>query len=460
MKNMSKKITLIATLLLVAMLGSILCGCNRPLIDPDQNNTTAGLSYVTLRINPEIELVVDEAGQVVGTNAINEDGEVVLSQQDFVNMSVDAAAAAFTNVAVELGYIDINTEDATVYTDIQGANSELCAQFEAKMKDAINNYFNNNGIYGKVSPETLDKYAEEATEWGVSKGQAKMILRVLDLCPEMTAEELLELEPAELMDMIREAGQESERVSPCKKDDFKAAVAALKEEYASTFALKEEIEEIEDRLEEAEEAAETDDDDDDDDDDDETEYAPLTEEEKAQLEADLAAKKEQFKTEYAAFKEALKALKDEYKAATKAEHEDRKNEAEQKREECAGKIEEHKHQFHGDKDNIMNDIKNWREDWEQKHPECDRDDDDDDDDDDEDIDDDDDEDKKPGHHGQQKPAESRPQGGQHGQHGPRPEKPEGGDADVTEPEVPAEPTEPEVQETVAETPEVEAPAEA
>ena len=75
---------------------SILAACNiaapgGPAASATNPAALAGYAYVSMRINPEIELVTDENGEVVAANPINEDGEVVLCEVDMVGMSIDEA---------------------------------------------------------------------------------------------------------------------------------------------------------------------------------------------------------------------------------------------------------------------------------------------------------------------------------------------------------------------------------
>ena len=67
-------------------------------------------TYVSMRINPEIEVIANEEGEVISANAVNEDGEVVLSDLNLTGMTVDEAGEAFADKSTELGYIDVNTE--------------------------------------------------------------------------------------------------------------------------------------------------------------------------------------------------------------------------------------------------------------------------------------------------------------------------------------------------------------
>ncbi len=344
MKN-EKAIRALGILTVVAVLCSIFTGCG--VMTPSENTEAeqqthteaSALSYVSLRINPEIEFVVDEDGEVVSANAVNEDGEVVLSDTEFVGMDVADAAETFTDQALELGYIDVEATDTTVYADVVGDDDEVSAEISKKLEKQINSYFENNGIFGRVSAETLEEYAEQAKEWGISKGHAKMVIRLLDLYPEMTAEEALALKPGERMKLIKAATKGEDRISVNQKKEMKTAVEALKEEYAHVFALREEIAAIEEQLKNKE----------------------LGDEERAVLEATLSEKQEAYEAGYAEYKEKLRALKDECKEQSKREKSEMKERADKKRSENKERLEKHKKSFCENKESKKQEIIDWRE---------------------------------------------------------------------------------------------------
>ncbi|MBQ7226272.1 MAG: hypothetical protein IJX02_06725 [Clostridia bacterium] len=66
------KIKRIISILLVAVIACIaFASCS--------NAETEGTTYISLRINPEIELIANDDGKVLYANALNDDGEVVLA---------------------------------------------------------------------------------------------------------------------------------------------------------------------------------------------------------------------------------------------------------------------------------------------------------------------------------------------------------------------------------------------
>lgn len=69
MRKFSKMLCVVFSLMFMFV---ALAGCDSTSTESDN---TQKLSYVSMRINPEIELVVDENNLVVAANAINEDGD-------------------------------------------------------------------------------------------------------------------------------------------------------------------------------------------------------------------------------------------------------------------------------------------------------------------------------------------------------------------------------------------------
>ena len=232
------KLTKIISIILALTLGClIIASCSS-----EDTSEQTGYTYIGLRINPEIEMIADENGNIIYANAVNEDGEVVLSVTDLTGLSAEEAAEEFTDTAAELGYFDPNGEKDTVYVGVEGDE-----EIEEKINEKILDYFDNKGINGKVSEETLSKYAERAQSWGISIGHTKILMRVLDAYPEKTDTELLELEVKDWMKLLKNAGGE-ESIAAGLRAEYKAAINALKEEYARLFELRAQIDELEEEL--------------------------------------------------------------------------------------------------------------------------------------------------------------------------------------------------------------------
>lgn len=230
---------LISILLVVALACIALASCG--------NAESEGTAYISLRINPEIELIADDDGMVLYANAVNEDGEVVLSTVELEGLSVAEASAAFTDKAIELGYLDPKSNEANVYVGVECSTTEESAIVEESIEKSIGDYFKNNGINGKVSKETLDKYAQRASQWGLSTGHTKLAMRVLDEYPNLTEEEVLSMDVSQWLDLLNANNGKNAEVTELKKA-YKETVKGIKQEYERLFELRASIEELENRL--------------------------------------------------------------------------------------------------------------------------------------------------------------------------------------------------------------------
>ena len=332
-----KKKNVIRILSLVLTLGlsiGVIAACGSVPTAAEEN-----LTYVSLRINPEIEMVVDENDTVVAVNAINEDGDIVLSDLEWEGKSSEEAAEAFTDKAVELGYLDPDSEDATVYVDVDGEDDEISVNVKQKLTARIHQYFDNHGIYGKVSSETYEKYAKQAEAWDVSVGEAKMILRILDMYPEMTAEEVLALTVKERIALIRDNCKNNDDIPAAIRDDCKEKIEEIKEKYGDMFALAQEIAALRVELADPE----------------------LTEQEKAAKEAALAEKEAEFKKLHDTYLTECKQAKEDICHAAEELKEQIKEQWKEQKQSCEQKIKEHKEHFEKSKDEIREKIRNWRD---------------------------------------------------------------------------------------------------
>ena len=332
---MKKLVKIMSSALAVVLMVGSLAGCDFNKEETAKSSEAA--TYVSLRINPEIELIANEDDEVVAVNAINEDGEVVLSVSDFIGDTVEEATEEFVDKAVELGYIDVESEESTVYVYVDGESEEVIEDIEEKINTRVHKYFDDRGIFGKVEKEEMEEYLEKAEELGVPVGHVKMIERILELYPEMSEEELLEIDVRELMELLKE-DVKNNGLKVTQRDEYKQAVEALKEEYAEMFELLDELRKLEKQLKNLE----------------------LDEDAKALIEARILEIRSECDTMKAAFEEALKALKETYKSEVDVAVNDFKNRAEQRRQENASKLEKHIQDFNKNKEDIKNQIQDWR----------------------------------------------------------------------------------------------------
>lgn len=331
---MKKTFKLLSIVFILILTTALLVGCNSKKEEENNNNSNQELSYVSLRINPEIELLVDENGMVVTVNAVNSDGETVLYNLTLEGLTIEEAAEAFTSMSVELGFIDVDTTNASVYILVDGESVEYVKSLEEKITNKINAFFTNVGIYGQAVKEELEEFNKLAEEWHISVRDAILVERVLYLYPEMTKEEVLSLSYEEKINLIK-----SSSLPANLQSEYKQKVEAIKEKYEELFDLEEEIKEIEAKLQKTEELLET---------------------EIAVLQAELEVKKLQYEALLKAYELEIATVNSYLQEKVKLVEEEIKNIYNTRKQEYEQKFKEHEEEIKDKIEDIKDLIDKWQ----------------------------------------------------------------------------------------------------
>lgn len=151
------------SLILVLTLAISLFSCQLTPSNPDDQDPpkkeTAGdaVAFVTVDINPSIEITLDENGVVATVYGANEDGQILLygEVEALVGMSYEDAIAYITDLAVELGYLDAET--GTINTSVVADNLEFAEEVQAKLGERIKAAATEKGI--TIDIDTSDPFS-------------------------------------------------------------------------------------------------------------------------------------------------------------------------------------------------------------------------------------------------------------------------------------------------------------
>ena len=110
----------------------------------------------SLEINPAVSFVTDKEGNVKSVKALNEDADVVLSNESALNKIIGAplseAVVVYTDCATRLGYLDLTlTQNAVRLSSSSDTDKNLIAT----TSDSLRNYFMTNGIYVAVIEDVI-----------------------------------------------------------------------------------------------------------------------------------------------------------------------------------------------------------------------------------------------------------------------------------------------------------------
>ena len=170
------------------------------------------MAYVSVDINPSVQFVTNGDDEVVSVTASNEDGEIILlnEAENLIGLSIEEATERIIELAIEYGYLDPEALETdpnaiTISTVLNTSNETRENRLRERIKNNLENYLQNNGIFGLVMTDLdMEEVALEAEALGIGAGRLKLIKSVQSLYPEFTTEEALEVSVRELMNMLRD----------------------------------------------------------------------------------------------------------------------------------------------------------------------------------------------------------------------------------------------------------------
>lgn len=221
-----KHLKLISGFVFILAIVGIIVGCAN-------QSQAATDSYVTMDINPSIELIVSKSEKVTYANALNEDGEVLLAAIELEGMDLDAAIDLVIQTAIELGYIEADADVETIVQISSTSQDEAQGeQIKERVKAHINFAFEKRAMVGRGQDKEFNSETKaEADAYGVTPGFLFLAKAAVYADDTLTLEAALELEVSALQQIIKETRQEMRDLRVALKDEFIAAREALREEF-------------------------------------------------------------------------------------------------------------------------------------------------------------------------------------------------------------------------------------
>ena len=169
--------------------------------------------YVSLDINPSVELVVGEDGLVAGVRGVNEDGLVLLYNESGIKgETVDKAVEKIVNISIEEGYLteDNHVVNVTVSTKDDKHLKKLTDNVNASIKASADK----SGLSVKIDAEgsySLNRKLEEFKKahpdnklvQSLSLAKFKLALTISET-GEISLETAVEMDNDELIELIKE----------------------------------------------------------------------------------------------------------------------------------------------------------------------------------------------------------------------------------------------------------------
>lgn len=168
------------------------------------------VAYVSMDINPSIEMELNLIDRVVGINIFNEDSVKMMEGESVLNLKSQKAIEVIIVKACELGYVNndgssvvsimaiTDNEKRSVKLNNQLSNS---IQISLKKRNAFATSFSGtSGIEARIHAEKM----------GVSVGKYKLIKALENIDPSIKAEDYKNMKISEILDIADELANENE----------------------------------------------------------------------------------------------------------------------------------------------------------------------------------------------------------------------------------------------------------
>jgi len=295
---------------------------------------------VELSVNPNVEFIINKDNKVINVLYKNGDAEVLFSaEEDLIGMDIEEVGKMFVQLAIDAGYIDVDTTGETVEYNVVVNNAEIQKTISDKLTKEINKCFDENGIFGQAKAKVL-AIADQAQLLGVTAYKYQLILTAKSLDPVKSVEELKTLSEKELCDLINGKVNEYKGIAADKMGDLVTRIQTLISNSTEMFNAEELIAELEQRIEES---------------------TLLPEIAKEELRNSLAEAKENYNELKAAFEEAVQNIINQVKEESKTIIENAKTQLNTLKQQAKAAIDAHKSEFEANKEARLAEIKAWRE---------------------------------------------------------------------------------------------------
>ena len=261
MKNIFKSMM---ALLLVGVLMIGMAACS----DNSATGTVGSGSdgYMVLEINPSVEFVLS-GNLITEVRALNEDGRVLLVDEQFAGLTVEAASKRVVELAEQMGYLNESNRTVRVTLTVENSKTEeeLMAQVQAGAEQGSdlaqvqkNENASDAAIAEELRQQNPDLYAD------ITPAKVRMIRRVMSFDLTMTYERGARYSVSQLAEMLHdyfEAYEDMydnledryEDVYDRLKDEYELKILALydedlAEQYRTVKELEAALEELEDRV--------------------------------------------------------------------------------------------------------------------------------------------------------------------------------------------------------------------
>lgn len=212
MKNCRRNLTLALCLAIAVICAVSFVACDYS-ADSDVATEKGGY-FVTIDINPSVELVVDANDNVLSAGGANRDAQVMLYQEDgIVGVNVNVAVENIAELAVRYGYLSkeassVDIDVVTKRTDGQAIAQNICARFVGSVANAdcditVNVTCDSLLTIAKELEALKAQYPDQKRIADMSESEYRLVKRVTEADSSIDLESALALSFDDLLEKVK-----------------------------------------------------------------------------------------------------------------------------------------------------------------------------------------------------------------------------------------------------------------
>jgi len=161
------------------------------------------VSYLSVDINPSVEMGVNAFGDVVTVKGYNEDGNKILSGIKIDGLKVKAAVSNLVDSAVKNGFVDKDGSTVVSVTS-ETDNAKKADKLQADAEEGANEALENNDKTAVVHKDNVAlARRDEARTLGITPGKLNLINKLRAVDPTATVEQYKDATVKEIMKNIQ-----------------------------------------------------------------------------------------------------------------------------------------------------------------------------------------------------------------------------------------------------------------
>ena len=233
-----KKTAVASIVVVVMIIGIVLSfgGCQ-------QDKTPVATSYVSMDINPSVELVLDQNDNVISYSCENEDALLMLYGENIIGLNIEKASEKIVDLAIEFGYltedncgvqVNVASDKSKVETNILDKIGVVVEKAEGKLTFEVNYNREGSFVLNYELAKLKEKHPDDANYQNLTAGKLEVINSALACDWTLTMDEAVKMSVSELLKVVDNAYSQLENYSTEAFELAKAAATAVYDELVIT----------------------------------------------------------------------------------------------------------------------------------------------------------------------------------------------------------------------------------